>query len=71
MIINYYQEHKENLQKKHVNDINENLSEEEKDKRREKAQEEKEQNVSNSVNVIKIFLRNKSKTKLSIREIII
>ena len=60
MIINYYQEHKENLQKKHVNDINENLSE-----------EEKEQNVSNIVNVIKIFLRNKSKTKLSIREIII
>ena len=54
-----------------MNDINENLSEEEKDKRREKAQEEKEQSVSNIVNVIKIFLRNKSKTKLSIREIII
>ena len=56
----YYQKHKENLQKE-GRERYENLSEEEKEKK----------SISIIVNVIRIFLKKKSKRKLSIWEITI
>ena len=72
MTNNYYQKHWERL-------WYQNLSDKEKDKRQKKArdryqnlpEEQKEKSVSINVNVIRIFLGNKSKNKLSIWGIII
>ena len=55
MVNKYYQKHKENLQKE-GRERYENLSEEEKEKK----------SISIIVNVIRIFLKKKSKRKLSI-----
>ena len=74
MTINYYQKHKEKLRKE-ARERHQNLSEEEKEKRQKNAQGRyenlsEEENEKKSaiiiVNVIRIFLRNKSKSKLSI-----
>ena len=74
MTNNYYQKHKEKLQKE-AREKYQNLSEEEKDKRGKKArdryqnlsEEEKEKkSISIIMNIIRIFLRNKSKNKFSI-----
>ena len=71
---NYYQKNKEKI-KKEAREGYQNLSEEEKDKRRKKSgyrhqnlseEEEIEKRVSRIVKVIRIFLRNKTKSKLSI-----
>ena len=73
MTINYYQK-KEKLRKE-ARERHQNLSEEEKEKRQKNAQgryenlseEENEKKIAIIiVNVIRIFLRNKSKSKLSI-----
>ena len=74
MTINYYQKHKEKLRKE-ARERHQNLSEEEKEKRQKNAQGRyenlsEEENEKKSaiiiVNVTRIFLRNKSKSKLSI-----
>ena len=77
MVNRYYRKHKEKFQKEACERY-QNLSEEEKLNRWKKARdrhqnlfEEKEKSVSSIVNVIRIFLKNKKKRKLSIWEIII
>ena len=72
MVNKYYQKHKEKLQKEACERY-QNLSKEEKLNRSKKARdryqnlfEEKEKSVSIIVNVIRIFLKNKKKRKLSI-----
>ena len=54
MVNNYYQKHKERLQKEHMKDIKNFLK------------EKKKKSFSIIVNIIRIFLRNESKSKLSI-----
>ena len=67
----YYPKHKEKLQKE-ARERYQNRSEEEKDKRQKKARDkyqnlsEEKKSVSIIVDVIRIFLRKKSKSKLSI-----
>ena len=70
---------KERLQKEACERY-QNLSEEEKDKMQKKTREiyqnfskekKKEKNINIIVNIIKIFVRNKNKSYLSIEEIII
>ena len=73
MVNNYYQKHKEKLRKE-GRERYQNLFEEEKEKRRKKAadryqnlsEEQKEKRVRIIVNIIRSFLKNKSKSKLSI-----
>ena len=59
MINKYYQKCKERFRKE-ARERYQNLSE-----------EEKEKSISIIANVIRLFLRNKSKSKLSVREIIV
>ena len=59
MINKYYQKYKERFRKE-ARERYQNLSE-----------EEKEKSISIIANVIRLFLRNKSKSKLSVREIIV
>ena len=67
----YYQKHKEKLRKKE-RERYKNLSEEENEKRRKKARDryqnlsEEEKEKKASVNVTRIFLKSKSKSKLVI-----
>ena len=80
MTNNYYQKHKEKLQKtkKKAREKYENLSEEEKDKRGKKAREryqsfteEEKEKESVIVKLMKIFLKNKGRILLSMEEMII
>ena len=70
MTTKYYQKHKEELWKE-AHEVYQNLYDEEKDKKQRLCKEENEKRVSIFVNVIRISLRNKRKSKLSIWEIVI
>ena len=69
MTNNYYQKHKESFQKKHVKDIKIFLKKQKKNMRKKAperyqnlTEEKKETKISIIVNLMRIFLRNRSRS---------